>query len=39
MDARQALADIPFFSEVLDEQDVAALARRALIVERQAGPT
>lgn len=37
MDARQALADIPFFSEVLDEQDIAALARRALIVERQAG--
>jgi len=37
MDARQALAANPFFSDVLEEQDIAALARRALMVERQAG--
>lgn len=37
MDARQALAANPFFSDVLDEEDIATLARRALTVERQAG--
>jgi CRP-like cAMP-binding protein len=37
MDARHAIATNPFFAEVLDEQDIAVLARRALPVVRQAG--
>jgi CRP-like cAMP-binding protein len=37
MDARQVIAANPFFAEVLDEPDIVALARRALVVERPAG--
>ena len=37
MDAREAIATNPFFAEVLDDAEIAALARRALAVERQAG--
>lgn len=37
MDAREAIAANPFFAEVLDAKDIAALARRALPVERQQG--
>ncbi len=37
MDARQAIAANPFFAEVMDERDIAVLARHALPVERPAG--
>ena len=37
MDARDAIAANPFFAEVLDGRDIAALARRALEVDRPAG--
>ena len=37
MNAREAIAANPFFAEVLDGSDIAALARRALMVDRQAG--
>ncbi len=37
MDARQAIAANPFFSEVLREEEIAALSRRALAVSHQAG--
>jgi len=37
MDARQAIAANPFFAEVLEERDIAVLARRALSVTHPAG--
>lgn len=37
MDVRQVLSANPIFSDVLEERDIAALARRALVVERQRG--
>jgi len=37
MDARAAISANPFFAEVLDDAALAALARRALMVEAQAG--
>lgn len=37
MSVREAIAANPFFAEVLDQAEIATLARRALPVERQAG--
>jgi CRP-like cAMP-binding protein len=37
MDARQVIAANPFFAEVLDQSDLVALARRALVVDRPSG--